>query len=516
MKPYNYLIYFFLIALPFLTKAQKDDTDEVIVNFERNYDSLLNSYHIRQSTRLINKTYHNDNFSGNTSTVSLTADSVLARRLRALPSEIPLTFNSKVRRYMETYVDKISNKVSMMLGLSKYYFPLFESILDRYGVPIELKYLVVIESALNPNAVSRMGATGLWQFMYATASHLDLRMNSVIDERRDPIKATEAAAKYLKSLYRIYNDWTLALAAYNCGPGNVNKAMQRSGGSDFWAIYDYLPRETRGYVPAFIGATYAFNYYQLHGINAYDITKPVATDTVTVTKDIHFGQIATVMQIDYDLIKDLNPQYKKFEIPGSQDRYIIKLPTDKICRFIALEDSIANYERDKFFGDKNSTVDLDGNSMLVYKDKLIYHKVRRKETWSSIARRYGVSVSELKSWNPKSARRRSLAVGASLAVKQKVAVKVDKPVESDTNVTPTPFAIDTVSSILTNQQEIVPKANISKTEPKQSVVTHKVKKGETLFGLSKKYDVPIDRIISLNKINKKRPVIRIGQILRIK
>ncbi|MDR1847340.1 MAG: transglycosylase SLT domain-containing protein [Bacteroidales bacterium] len=518
MKIHKLLILLILFTISTIANAQVEDTDEVIRNFETNYDSLLNSFHIRRNTHILNKEYHSSAISLNAPKASQTEDSILAKRLRAIPSDITLSYNPKVRRYIETYVDKMPTKLSVMLGLSKYYFPLFEGILDKYGVPVELKYLVVIESALNPDAVSRRGATGLWQFMYSTAKLWDLRMNSVIDERKDPIKSTEAAAKYLKSLYRIYNDWTLALAAYNCGPGNVNKALRRSNGKDFWAIYDYLPRETRGYVPAFIGAAYAFNYYREHGINACDVSLPVATDTVTVTKDIHFGQLATVMQIDYDMLKDLNPQYKKFAVPGTQDFYTIKLPTNYICRYISLEDSIANYEKDKYFGDKNSTIDLDGNSTLVYKDKLVYHKVRKNETWASIARRYGVGVSELKAWNPKSAKRKSLQIGTSLAVKQQVAVKVEKPDKVDSTATQTPFTQINETTQLANSTNDEPQitSTTDKPQPKQSIVKHVVTKGDTIYSLAKKYNVPASHILSLNNLKNNNPVIRIGQTLRIK
>ncbi|MDR0790389.1 MAG: transglycosylase SLT domain-containing protein [Bacteroidales bacterium] len=516
MKRYNLLILTLLITIPIFAKAQIVETDDVITNFETNYDSLLNSFQIRQNTNLINKIYHSPNVSHNALKASQTEDSVLARRLRAIPSEITLSYNPKVRNYIETYVDKMPSKVSVMLGLSKYYFPIFEAILDKYGVPTELKYLVIIESALNPNAVSRRGATGLWQFMYATASPLDLRMNSVIDERKDPIKSTEAAAKYLKSLYRIYNDWTLALAAYNCGPGNVNKALRRSNGRDFWSIYDYLPRETRGYVPAFIGAAYAFNYYREHGIEAYDVSQPVAADTVTVTTDIHFGQVASVMGIEYDMLKELNPQYKKFMIPGSNDNYTIKLPTHLICNYITLEDSIASFEKEKYFSDKNSVIDLDGNSTVAYKEKLVYHKVRKNETWTSVAKRYGVGVNELKTWNPKSAKKKALAVGASLAVKQKVAVKVEKPQDADTNTTTTPFVSPTETLQIENDQIVTSTIPAESTQQTQSVVKHTVRKGDTIYNISKKYNVSTNQILTLNKLSEKNPIIRIGQVLRVK
>ena len=217
------------------------------------------------------------------------SDSVFARRLRSIPSVVPLTYNDKVRANIIYYIDRIGDRVGVMLGLSKYYFPIFDEILDRHGVPCELKYLVVIESALNPKAVSRVGATGLWQFMYATGKMYDLRVNSIIDDRMDPIKATEAAAKYLKDLHKIYNDWTLAIAAYNCGPGNVNKAMKRSGRNDFWGMYDFLPKETRGYVPAYIAAAYVMNFHAEHGIYPAKLTKPLTliSDTIMSVSYTH-------------------------------------------------------------------------------------------------------------------------------------------------------------------------------------------------------------------------------------
>ena len=348
----NKILTFFIVILlfPIVLLAQNTDEINVIRNFERNYDSLLSSFYIKQNSKVIRANYNKntDNLCSPTSACNV-PDSVFARRLRQLPSSFKLTYNRQVRNIIEYYIDKSGARVSVMLGLSKYYFPIFEEILDQYSVPHELKYLVVIESALNPNAVSPAGAAGLWQFMYSTGRMYDLRINSVIDDRKDPIKASVAAARFLRDLYKIYNDWELALAAYNCGPGNVNKAIRRSGKTDFWGIYDFLPKETRGYVPSYIAACYVMNFYKEHNITPAILTKPIATDTVMVRRDIHFNQIAEVLNIPSEQIKDLNPQYKQNKIMGTQDKYSLKLPLNYIKSFISLEDSIAEYNKAKYF-----------------------------------------------------------------------------------------------------------------------------------------------------------------------
>ncbi len=306
-----------LIAAISLQVVVAQNDDEIYSNFERNYNELLQSYYMKT-----NEKQNNQNYSGTTygrKKASELTDDEIKNRLKVIPSCVPLVYNSVVRNHIVYYIDRIGDRVGVMLGVSKYYFPIFENILDAYGVPSDLKYLVVIESAFNPKAVSRAGATGLWQFMYATGRNYDLRVNSIVDDRRDPIKSTIAAAQYLKDLYSIYHDWSLVLAAYNCGPGNVNKAIKRSGENDFWQIYSYLPKETRNYVPAFIAATYAMNYADKHGICAANLSKPLdlINDTVNVSRDIYFGQIEKVLGISIDQIKEMNPQYKMNYIPGT-------------------------------------------------------------------------------------------------------------------------------------------------------------------------------------------------------
>jgi Soluble lytic murein transglycosylase and related regulatory proteins (some contain LysM/invasin domains) len=431
MNRHNILILLiFTLLLPIVASSQNTDEMIVIKNFERNYDSLLTGFYVRQNSNVIRSTYNRsiDNSFSQTAACNV-PDSVFARRLRSLPSSIKLTYNSKVRSIIEYYIDKSGAKVSVILGLSKYYFPILEEILDQYSAPVELKYLVVIESALNPNAQSKVGAVGLWQFMYSTGRMYGLRVNSMVDDRKDPIKATVAAALYLKDLYKIYNDWSLALAAYNCGPGNVNKAIRRSGKNDFWGIYDYLPQETRGYIPAYIAAAYVMNFYREHNITPAILTKPVATDTVNVKKDIDFAQIEAVLHIPTAQIKDLNPQYKQNKIMGSQDKYSLKLPISYIQNFVSLEDSISNYNKEEYFEPQWKP---EVPKQWITKEVQLTHKVRKRENWTSIAKKYGVTVQELKSWNGNV---KYVQLGQLLVINKTQKVQVD----SVANVSKSPF-----------------------------------------------------------------------------
>lgn len=273
-----------------------------------------------------------------------TAEEYIAR-LRRMPVLMEMPYNDVVGQYINRYVKRMRRSVSYFLGAQNFYNPIFEDALEAEGCPLELKYLPIIESAYNPSATSPVGAAGLWQFMPSTAKSNGLEINSLVDERRDPIKSTKAAAKYLKTLYGYYNDWNLAIAAYNCGPGNVNKAIQRAGGTkDYWAIYNYLPHETRGYVPAFIAANYAMYYYCEHGIEPMQAKLPAATDTVMVSRDLHLKQVAELCDVDIDLLRDLNPQYRQQIVPGYWRTCSLRLPTEAVSKFIALGDSVYNYE----------------------------------------------------------------------------------------------------------------------------------------------------------------------------
>lgn len=278
-------------------------------------------------------------------------DEELIERLGQLPTVIEMPFNSVVRNYIMMYSDRRKQLVENMLGMSLYYMPIFEQALDRYGLPMELKYLPVIESALNPDAVSRAGATGLWQFMLPTATGEGLEVNSLVDQRRDPYTSSDAAARYLKKLYDIFGDWSLAIASYNCGPGNVNKAIRRAGGEgkkDFWQIYPYLPAETRGYVPAFIAANYVMNYYDKHNISPALAKKPIVTDTVHISRRVHFEQIRDVLGIPMEELKTLNPQYRTGLIPGDIRPYALVLPSLQVYAYVANEDTIVNHNAERY------------------------------------------------------------------------------------------------------------------------------------------------------------------------
>lgn len=272
---------------------------------------------------------------------------VYIERLSRLPNVMEMPYNEIVQKFIDRYTGRLRHSVSYMLGASNFYIPIFEEALEAYGLPLELKYLPVIESALNPKATSHAGAAGLWQFMVATGKQYGLEINSLIDERRDPIKSSYAAAHYLKDLYNIFGDWSLVIAAYNCGPENINKAIHRADGqADYWKIYPYLPRETRGYVPAFIAANYVMNYYCEHNICPMRTTLPAKTDTVVVSKDVHLKQIADVCGIDIEELRTLNPQYRRDIVNGNNKPSVIRLPANATNTFIANEDSIYRYETD--------------------------------------------------------------------------------------------------------------------------------------------------------------------------
>lgn len=280
-------------------------------------------------------------------------------RLRRMPTVMEMGYNDIVQRFIDRYMARLRHSVSYMLGATNFYVPIFEEALEAYQVPLELKYLPVIESALNPRAVSRVGATGLWQFMLGTGKQYGLEVNSLVDERRDPVRSSYAAARYLRDLYRIFGDWNLVIAAYNCGPGNINKAIHRSGGEkDYWRLYPYLPAETRGYVPAFIAANYAMTYYCEHGICPMSTKLPLETDTVVVDRDVHLEQIAKVLDLDIEMLRSLNPQYRRDIVPGATKKYAIRLPMADTGRFIDMQDSIYSYRASELLT-KRAVVDVN-------------------------------------------------------------------------------------------------------------------------------------------------------------
>lgn len=330
-----------------------------------------------------------------------TSDTVYAERLRDIPSIIDMPYNSMVRQCIDRYATRNRSLVSYMLGIAEFYMPMIEAEIDKHNMPHELKYLPVIESALNPKAVSRAGAKGLWQFMFATGKLYGLKSNNYIDDRFDPLKATHAGLNYLRDLYKFFNRWDLAIAAYNCGPGNVKKAILRSRGkTDFWEIYRYLPRETRGYLPALIAANYIMTYHEEHGICPMEPALPIGTDTLHIRKNLHFKQIEKYCDINIEDIRALNPQYIKDIVPGEAERYVVRLTNDAISRFITYEDSIYNYNKEEFFPNSNIAKMLkEAKANDDGRGTLKYHKIRNGETLGSIARKYRVTVKQIMKWN---------------------------------------------------------------------------------------------------------------------
>ena len=329
-------------------------------------------------------------------------DSVYKARLQTLPFVIEVPYNEIVQRYILRYVKHSPRQLASLQRKAEYYFPIFEDILCKHELPFELCYLPVIESALNPQARSHMGAVGLWQFMPSTGKKYGLEINSLIDERMDPIRSTEAACRFLKSLYSIFNDWNLVIAAYNCGPGNVNKAIHRAGGKrDFWSIYPFLPRETRGYLPIFIAASYAMNFADIHGIcPAAEIRYPI-TDTIVTNERQHLKQIAANLDITVEELRKLNPQYARDILPGGKD-YALCLPIELSGAYIEQQDSILAYKAKELIHDRRAEIDLMQRTGLnggYSVNGVTYYKIKEGDTLGGIAAKFRVSVKQLKSFN---------------------------------------------------------------------------------------------------------------------
>lgn len=389
-------------------KQEVIDLPEALTN---DYDSLLNNYN--------SKTYLHVNFDCNMPDVNpVYSAEVYKERLSRMPTIIEMPYNDVVQKFIDRYSGRLRRSVSVMLGAQNFYMPIFEEALESYGLPLELKYLPVIESALNPNAVSRVGATGLWQFMITTGKKYGLEVNSLVDERRDPVRASYAAAHYLRDLYKIFGDWNLVIAAYNCGPEAINRAIHRSNGEkDYWRIYPYLPKETRGYVPAFIAANYIMNYYCEHNICPMRADLPVKTDTVVVNRDVHFEQVAKVLGMDVDQVKQLNPQYRRNVVNGRTKPSALRLPVAMVGNFIDNEDSIYAYHPDELLTKRlEVAVNTDAPAVSRYSSsrsgrhsKASRNKsrrgrsksvtIRQGDTLSEIAHRNGTTVSKLKKLN---------------------------------------------------------------------------------------------------------------------
>lgn len=371
---------------------ETNDEDEITVTDQKGHeeviefpeamtydlDSLLNLY--------MSKTYLDEDGDCNMRDINpvYTKEDYI-NRLSRLPNVMEMVYNDVVQKFIDRYSGRLRHSISYMLGASNFYIPIFEEALETYQLPLELKYLPIIESALNPTAVSRVGATGLWQFMIGTGKQYGLQVNSLVDERRDPVKSSYAAARYLKDLYKVFGDWNLVIAAYNCGPENINKAIHRSNGDkDYWKIYPYLPKETRGYVPAFIAANYIMTYYSQHNICPMTTRLPAKTDTVMVSRNVHLEQVAAVIGINIDLLRSLNPMYRRNVIPGATEPMPLRLPQSEVGKFIDMADSVYNYKVDELLS-KRSEVEIKDDAPTYYRKSTRTYK--RKATRAKRGRR---------------------------------------------------------------------------------------------------------------------------------
>jgi membrane-bound lytic murein transglycosylase D len=534
-----------LCQLGFAQPVTAQDDVKQSEDILNNLDSMLNLWYVKKTAHT--KIKRNENIYGfRPEEVPSYPDSVYADRINKIISPLPYIYNSKVKGFIDLYAVRKREQVQKMLGLSEFYFPIFEEILDKHNMPLEIKYLAVVESALNPRAVSRVGATGLWQFMYSTGVLYKLDVNSFVDDRRNPYQATEAAALFLKDLHSVFGDWFLAIAAYNCGPGNVSKAIRRSGGKrTFWEIYPYLPAETRGYVPAFIAASYVFMYHREHNLFPQEINLPNRVDTVYVNHELSLVPIASTLGVPLDLLRDLNPHFKKDIIPGKGTNCVLRLPAREAVIFASLKDSMyAEYYRLKYPSKPSQPDQLAGNnpkqqttsngqvkyvdemtdsskeneeqvSTVVPKAKVSY-TVKAGDNIGSIADWFDVSLYSLRRWNG--------IKGNKVMVGQKLRVMVPEDKVSYYK------KINTMTALQKRRLTGPPSETIAKkNEPKKEYPIKKpttnsavskysyyvVQKGDTLWSISQRYPgVTVDEIKKTNGIYDNR-ALKAGQKIKI-
>ena len=472
-------------------------------------DSLLSLWYVHKSM------LKGDTVSFNMDSVhfrSSVTDKEYLQRLADMNSFITLPFNETVRNYIILYSEKMPTKMKSMLALSQYYFPIFEEIFDRYGLPKELKYMAVIESAFNPVAVSRAGAKGMWQFMYNTAKMYGLTINSFVDERLDPVKSADAAARYMRDAYRIFGDWNLAISSYNCGSGNVNKAMRRSGSREFWPVYNYLPRETRGYVPAFVGAMYAFTYYREHGLVPETDSMPVQVDTFHIRRMLHFQQVSALTGVSVEMLKKLNPQYVHDIVPGTaKEEYVLRLPYQYTSKFIENEDSVYAYNAKEYFSPATlQNIAVSGSAS----SQRIAYKVKSGDYLGRIASRYHVTVKQIMEWNH--LRNTNLRVGQVLYIYG----KFNGPVAQSSGASSKSSAASSSKGSASSDGATLASSKGSAATPppadsaaEGTYTVYVVKSGDSLYRISQDYPgVSADDIMKFNGIG---PDIRPGMKLKI-
>lgn len=514
---------------------QVEDSDTILfTNFNTNLDNLVNLYYVKQSQYW---KYVNRPLGAIPATVVPEfSPEVYKTRIAKIPSIVPLSYNEQVQAYINVYAFKRRNQVEIMMGLAEYYFPMFEEVFERYNVPQELKYLAIIESALNPRATSPVGAAGLWQFMPTTGKIYNLEINSFIDDRRDPMKSTVAAAQYLGILYKIFDDWLLAIAAYNCGPGNVRKAITRSGGkTNFWDIYNYLPRETRGYVPAYIAAYYVFEHHTDHNLWAREIQFPASIDTINLTQRIHLQQISEVLNMPLQLLQDINPHCRTGVFPHTEKAHALYLPMEYVSPFLQFQDSIFAYNDSILFNDKAliaAPANTSANTSAAISTAVsggkttVYYYVKKGDNLGMIAKWYNVSVPDIKTWNKLKSN--------SLSINQKLSVQVPSEYKDyyskitsmslaqKQRLTHPTAAQKNTAAIAQSapQKAAAPTANnqttIKQESNGKSYLYHTVAAGETLYSISKKYDnVTVDSLQTLNNLGSTTKL-SIGMKLKVK
>lgn len=451
-------------------------------SLDADIDSLLRTWHVQYFSK--KEEYCHDDDQN-----VYFPDSIYVERLERLPRVISLPYNNIVRDCIDLYAERRRNLVRYMLGMADFYFPIIEQVLDKHGLPIELKYLAVVESALNPVALSRVGACGLWQFMLPTGKSYGLEINSLVDERRDPVKATEAACKYFKDMYAIYGDWNLVLASYNCGPGNVNKAIRRSGGkTDFWDIFPYLPQETRSYVPLFIAANYIMNYYCEHNLCPMQTSLPLATDTVMIRSMLHFQQVADMLHLEVEELRALNPQYKRDIVPGNVAPSVLKLPAAETYSFIDKEDTIYSHRAEELLAHYLPSAGARGGSLAGSSTReQITHIVKSGENLYTIANRYGITARDIRKWNglksngvARGKRLKLYIDNGGILYAAKTSSSSKQPAQNrQTTGSPSTRTISKSSPTVASAPK---KQGIGK-----EFVSYRVKSGDSLYSISKKY-----------------------------